>query len=44
MCSRGRRHFDYNAGMMMIRKYEADPIQGFYTYPVSTGLTPNTFK
>jgi len=36
--------FDYNAGMMMNRKYEADPTQGFYTYPVSTGLTPNTFK
>ncbi len=36
--------FDYNAGMMMNRKSEADPAQGFYTYPVSTGLAPNTFK
>ena len=36
--------YDNNAGLMMNRKYEADPTQGFYTYPVVTGQTPNTFK
>jgi hypothetical protein len=30
-------------GLIMNRKYEADPTQGFYTYPVSTGLIPDRF-
>ena len=35
--------FSNNTGLIMNRKYEADPTQGFYTYPVSTGLFPNRF-
>jgi hypothetical protein len=35
--------FSSTMGLITNRKYEADPTQGFYTYPVSTGLIPNRF-
>jgi hypothetical protein len=35
--------YSSTTGLIMNRKYEADPTQGFYTYPISTGLIPNRF-
>jgi hypothetical protein len=30
-------------GIVMGRKYEADPVQGFYVYPITTGFVPDVY-
>jgi hypothetical protein len=32
-----------SSGIVMGRKYEADPVQGFYVYPVVTGVVPGIY-
>ena len=32
-----------SSGIVMGRKYEADPMQGFYVYPVATGVVPDVY-